>query len=341
MVGRRKSTTMREVAHLAEVSIQTVSDVVNERPGISEETRARVWAAVDQVGYRPFSIARSLRTRRTRTLAFLVPDIDDICMATMTSAAEDCAQSHGYNLVVFNSRSDHQREAAYMQVIIDRWIDGVMFASSRGSLANVDTLEDAGVPTVSVDRGPERPDRLSVTYNHRLAGRMAAEHLMDLGHTRIAHIGGPPDSRIARERCEGFRQAIAKRNLTPGACLALPGNWQCETGYQAMQQILAADVRPTAVFSCNDRMAFGAIRAAYEAGLKVPEDVSIIGLDDIEVAAYQIPPLTTIRQPFTEMGTLSTELLLNKLEGGPIAQPQIMLQPTLVLRRSTMPPQRR
>lgn len=320
--------------------MQTVSDVVNAKPGITDETRTRVLAAVEQVGYRPFSIARSLRTRKTRTIAFLVPDIDDICMATMASIAEDCAHAFGYNLVVFNSRNDPHRETSYMQAIVDRWIDGVMFNSSRGSVANIDILEQAGVPTVSIDRGPQQLGRLSVTYNHLLAGRMAAEHLMDLGHTHIAHIAGPPDSRIARERCEGFRQAIIDRGLAPGTCVVTPGSWQCEIGYQVMRQILDERPRPTAVFAANDRMALGAMRAIYEAGLKVPDDLSIIGLDNIEVSAYQVPPLTTIHQPFVEMAKLGTELLLTKLEGGPVTEPHVVLQPSLVRRQSTAAPRR-
>ena len=173
------------------------------------------------------------------------------------------------------------------------------------------------------------------------AGRLAAEHLLDLGHTRVAHISGPLSLHLARERLAGFRQAFEARGLTAGLCATGEGHWECAEGYQAMQHILAGSGCPTAVFAANDRMAIGAMRAIAEAGLCVPQDISIVGLDDIEVAAFQTPPLTTVRQSFTQMARLGVELLFNVLAGTPPAQPHVVLEPVLIVRQSTAPPCRR
>lgn len=329
---------MRDVARLAGVSAQTVSIVVNNKPGISKATQARVMNAIEQLQYRPRFVARSLRTRSTRTIAFLVPDIANPSLAAMTSAAEKYAHSFGYNLVVYNSLSDVERESAYVQTAVDRWVDGVLFVSVKNELSSLDTLEKAGIPAVVIDRIPEKYTKPSVILDNVKAGCIAAEHLLNLGHTRIAHISGPLDLRLARERLEGFRQAILGRGLLPGLCVTVEGNWECETGYKAMQSILTCDPLPTAIFAANDRMAIGAMRALYEAGLRVPQDMSIVGLDDIEVAAYQVPPLTTIEQPFARMATLGVQLLLSLLAGHELAEPRIVLEPTLIVRQSTAPP---
>jgi DNA-binding LacI/PurR family transcriptional regulator len=332
---------MKDVARLAGVSAQTVSMVVNNKPGISQATQARVAKAIGQLEYRPRFVARSLRTRTTHTIAFLIPDIANPSLAAMTSAAEKYAHLFGYNLVVYNSLSDVDREGAYVQMAVDRWVDGVLFVSVKNEPRSLDTLEKAGIPAVVIDRIPERYIKPSVILDNVKSGRIAAEHLLNLGHTRIAHISGPMDLRLARERLEGFRQAILGRGLLPGQCVTVEGNWECETGYRAMQTILTGDALPTAIFSANDRMAIGAMRALYEAGLRVPQDVSIVGLDDIEVAAYLAPPLTTIAQPFARMATLGVQLLLSLLAGDELTEPQIVLEPTLIVRQSTAPPRPR
>ena len=330
--------TMKDVARLAGVSPQTVSIVVNKKPGISKATRARVMEAIDELQYRPRFVARSLRTRTTHTLAFLVPDIANPSLAAMTSAAEKYAHSFGYNLVVYNSLGDVDRESAYVQMAVDRWVDGVLCVSVKNELISLYTLERAGIPAVVIDRIPEQYTKPAVIFENIKAGLIAAEHLLNLGHVYIAHISGPMDLRLARERLEGFRRAIVERGLQPGVCVTVEGNWECETGYKAMQSILASKPLPTAIFAANDRMAIGAMRALYEAGLRVPQDVSVVGLDDIEVAAYQVPPLTTIEQPFARMATLGVQMLLALLRGDELAEPRIVLEPALIVRQSTAPP---
>ena len=332
-------STMKDVARLAGVSVQTVSCVVNAKPGITEETQARVWQAIKDLGYHPFSIARSLRTRETRTIAFFVTDIVNPSLAAMASAAEDFAHAFGYSVVLYNTHGDIAREASYIRTAIERWVDGIVLIAVTEQMPSLQALGDAGIPVVAIDRAPQPHSGPAVTLDNIEAGRLAARHLLDLGHTRIAHISGPLSLTLSQERLAGFRSEIESRGLRVSQCVQGEGTWECLAGYETMQQILACSAeRPTAIFSANDRMAIGAMRAIDEAGLRVPADISIVGLDDIEVAAFQTPPLTTVRQSFTEMATLGVQLLLDVLAGKELAEKHIVLKPTLVVRQSTAPP---
>jgi LacI family transcriptional regulator len=332
-----KPPTMKAVASLAGVSIQTVSAVVNVKPGITPETRARVQEAIQALGYHPYSVARSLRTGQTHTLALMVPDIANPAFSTLASAVEDYAHSSSYSVIVYNTHDDTRREASYVQAITQRWIDGVLFVSTGDHTSGLEALQIAGIPVVAIDRIPETYHGAWVGLDNLRAGQMAVDHLLDLGHTRLAHIGGPAHLQLARERELGFRRAVEAHGLAPVMVVSTQ-SWACESGYRVMRQILAGGQRPTGVFAASDRVAIGAMLAVHEAGLNVPADISIVGLDDIEVAAFQNPPLTTIRQSFARLGTLAVEILLATLEGRPLEQKQIMLEPTLVARASTARP---
>jgi DNA-binding LacI/PurR family transcriptional regulator len=324
---------MKDVAELAGVSLQTVSAVVNEKQGITLETRKRVLHAVEELGYRPFSIARSLRTRRTRTIALVISDIANPSFATMASAAERYTDSLGYSLVLYNTHDDAEREASYIAVASERWVDGVLLVAAQDRVEGIKALDLAGIPSVAIDRIPQSYTGPSVTLDNLAAGRLAAEHLLDLGHTMLAHISGPLSLRLARERQEGFRAAVERRGLSP--CFYVEGSWECDDGYRAMQTILASDTRPTAIFAANDRMAIGAARALVETGLCVPQDVSVVGLDNIEISAFQNPPLTTIQQSFEDLATSALQLLFEMMADREPARPQLVLQPRLIVRAST------
>ncbi len=330
---------MKDVARLAGVSIQTVSCVVNDKPGVTEETRTRVRNVIAQTGYRLFPVAQSLRTRRTNTLALVVSDIANPSFAAIASSAEDEARRDGYSMVVYNTHGDLAREEDYIRTAIERWVDGVLFVSAQDQMTGLAALLSANIPSVAIDRIPQDFDGPWVTLDNIKAGRMAGEHLLSLGHTRLAHIGGPPELRLARERHEGFRQALDLYGIRQFSCEYGEGSWECHSGFRAMQALLDAHPRLTAVFSANDRMALGAMRAIHEAGLHIPQDISIIGLDDIETSAYQIPPLTTVRQSFCKLAVLGIRLLLDILSGKNPDPYQIMIEPELIIRQSTAPPQ--
>lgn len=326
---------MRDVAHLAHVSVQTVSAVVNGKPGITKETQTRVLRAIDQLGYRPFSIARSLRTRQTQSIALVVHDISNPYFAAIAGVAEDVARSAGYSMVLYNTHDDVDREADYILRATGSWVDGVIFVSTKDHMKSLETLRRAGIPSVAVERIPDEYSGPSVTMDNERAGRMAAEHLLALGHRQFAHITGPLWLRSSRSRLAGFRSTIEEAGLTLPEARAIEGDWECESGYQATRQLLLQTPLPTAFFAGNDRMAIGALLALHQTGFRVPEDVSIVGLDDIEVAAYQIPPLTTIRQSFVELATRGVELLLDILAGREPAAANIVIEPIWVERQST------
>lgn len=326
---------MKDVARLAGVSIQTVSCVVNNKPGVTDETRERVRSVIEQIGYRLFPVAQSLRTRRTNTIALIVSDIANPSFAAIASTAEDEARVAGYSMVVYNTHGDLEREENYIRTAIERWVDGVLFVSTKDQMPSLAALQTANIPSVAIDRIPEDFEGPWVILDNIKAGRMAAGHLLSLGHTRLAHISGPIELRLARERFEGFRQALDMHGVKQFSCEHGEGTWECHSGYQAMRALLQCSPRPTGIFSANDRMALGAMRAIQEAGLRVPEDISIIGLDDIETSAYQIPPLTTVKQSFGKLATLGIHLLFDILAGKNPDPYQIMIEPELILRQST------
>lgn len=335
---KQKRPTMRDVAENVGVSIQTISAVINNKPDITPQTRQRVMDAIHQLGYRPDRVARSLRTGQSHTLALIVSDIANPSFATIASTAEDCAQSYGYYLTVHNTHDDPIREVRYVQSAAERGLDGVILVSAEDRMDSSIVLENAQIPFVVIDRIPEGYNGLSVTIDNIKAGELAAEHLINLGHTRIAHISGPMRLRLARERLKGFENALEKSDLSLPTEWLCEGNWYCQEGYEAMQKMLKTSPLPTAIFAANDRMAIGAIQAIHEARLRVPEDISVIGLDDIEVSAFHIPALTTIRQPFATLATQAIQILLNVIQGNQPDLSNALIEPVLIERASTAPP---
>ena len=336
--GKTQRPTMKDVARLAGVSIQTVSMVVNDKAVVSPDTRERILAAIDELGYRPQAVGRSLRTGSTRTIGLLVSDITNPFFSRMADAVEDHAHRAGYNLILYNTHSDAERERTYLHIAAERWVDGMLFVTTTDTLHGLDELRAAGIPTVAIDRIPHDYDGACVILDNRRTGALVAEHLLDLGHRDLGHICGPLDLRLSVERLESFESTVRERGLEPIAHAVGDASWSCESGYRAMRTLLEASRTPTAVFASNDRLAIGAMRAAVEAGLRVPYDVSIVGVDDIELAPYLTPPLTTVRQSLADVATLATKILLDLIHGREPAQTQIVFQPELVVRDSTARP---
>lgn len=334
-VKARRGATMQDVADLINVSKQTVSAVLNNKPGITAETRARVLAAVAQVNYRTDLRARSLRTGRTNTLALIVTDVSNPVMGRMASAAEERVYAEHFNLVLYNTHDDLERERFSIDSILQRGVDGVMFVSARDESTAFDKLRAAGIPAVVVDRVPQSYRGPAVVLDNFAAGELAAAHLAGLGHTRCAHVGGPAGVHIARERLDGFRRGLAERGATLTG-LERADDWHMEYGYAAMRRLLAReDGDFTAVFCAGDLLAVGAMRALREAGRAIPQQVSVMGLDNLDLAAYVAPPLTTVGQATARMATLGVELLLALLAGKQPEPERIVVAPELVVREST------
>jgi LacI family transcriptional regulator len=326
---------MRDVAQLAGVSISTVSHVVNNSRGVSDEARAQVVQAMAQLDYRPNALARSLRRQKTHSLGMIVPDNANPFFAEIARAIEDRGFAHGYSIILCNSDGNLQKQAAYVDLLVERRVAGILFVAAGVSTELVDDLQRQRVPLVVIDREVPGVAVDMVQTNHHQGGRLATEHLIALGHRRIGCIPAGSDLSPGAERLAGYRDALAAHGLAEDAALVVPGDFQFASGYRAMGQLLALAERPTAVFAGNDLMAVGAIRAATAAGLRVPEDLSIVGFDDISLASYTNPPLTTIHQPKREIGRLAMEMLLARMNDPDAPPRSVRLETELVVRQSS------
>ncbi len=331
-----KAPTMRDVARLAGVSVQTVSCVVNSKGDISEETRVRVLEAIEQLNYRRDPIAWSLRTRQTRLIALLVLDITNPVLSVIASAVEGAAYAQDYNVILHDVRMDADRERSYLEAAANGLSDGLIMVNAIDRAHTFALLEQGDIPAVLIDCLEVTVSIPSVCVDNFKGGYLATAHVAALGHQRIAHIGGAPGQEMARQRKRGYLQALDDHNLDYRCVVATPTErWDHQAGYQVMQQLLHSAPRPTAVFAASDQMAIGAYRAIAEAGLAVPDDISLVGFDDIDAAAYTAPPLTTIRQPFAELAARAVALLLQIIGGERSEDTRVILPPELVVRQST------
>jgi len=329
--------TIREVAQHAQVSVTTVSHVINGTRFVSEEAKTRVQAAVAALNYVPSAVARSLKSSRTHTVGMMIPNNSNPYFAEIIRGIEDACFAAGFNVILCNSDDDPHKQAAYVRVLSEKQVDGLIVLSSGGDPELLDTLRSASMPQVVVDREIDDLAADLVEVDHEGGARLAVEHLIELGHRRIACISGPHALSSARQRVQGWRSALQAAGLVCDVTMVAHGHFTAEGGHAAMRAL--QPLQPSAVFASNDLMAIGAICAAAEAGLRVPQDLSIIGFDDIALAAYSNPPLTTIAQPKHQTGELAARMLMQRIAkpGGPLQRE--ILRPTLVLRRSTARPE--
>ena len=331
--------TIKDVARHAEVSVTTVSHVVNGTRRVSPEGRERVEAAIRALGYVPNAIARSLKSNNTRTLGMLIPNSSNPYFAEIVHAVEDRCFGAGYNLILCNTNDEAHRQGTYLQVLAERRIDGLIVVSTGHDATLPNQLAGLGIPTVLVDREieiAEQPCDLVETA-HMQGGLLATQHLLQLGHQRIACIGGPTGLAPSEQRIAGWRSALVAAGLGQGDGLLWHGHFTSQGGYEAMHALLRAATPPTAVFVCNDLMAMGALCAAHERGLRLPEALSMVGFDDIELTAFTSPPLTTVAQPKQRIGALAVDMLLERIDGKRQDARKVMLQPELRVRASTAP----
>ena len=333
----KRHITIEQVAEKAGVSIQTVSRVLNKRPDVSAETRQRVQQIIDDLNYQPYAMARGLATKRTFTLGLIASDFSDYWFAQVAMAAEAEVHKYGYFFMLGSTENDSQDEPKFLRLLTERHVEGILVirANRPISLDHLREVQKSGIPVVST--GFYLPDsELSFVEVDNLDGGLkATQHLISLGHTQIAMITGPSTLNSVINRSEGYRQALQSTNIASNPDLIIQAqNWWHRSGYDAMKELLGRKVPFTAVFAHNDRLAKGAISALHEAGLKVPQDVSMIGYDDIPEAEFDDPPLTTIRQPMQEVGKAAASLLIKLIED-PNASPRQMLFNTELIIRSS------
>lgn len=335
-----RRTTITDVARAAGVHPSTVSRVLNGRAELSllPETRERVIAAANRLGYRPSALARSLRLRRTFTLGMLVPDITNPFFPPIIKGVEDTAHARGYNLILCNTMDSSEREATYLRVLRERQVDGLLIASSFMADSTIAELRREKFPYVLLNRATRGSDDLAVLPNNREGTAAGVDHLVELGHRRIGLVGGPQTTMTGQERLANARAALRRHRLpADDAMVAIADGFSEEAGYIAARRLLREGEAPTAIFTANDLIALGTYRAAREAGLAVPDDLSIVGFNDIPQADLFDPPLTTVHVPQQEMGAKAASLLIAQLEREPIDQRRVVLDATLVIRGSTAP----
>lgn len=317
--------SMAQVAALAGVSTQTVSRVANDSPRVDPATRERVERAMGELGYRPNRAARALRTGRTQTLGLVAQTLSTVGNARMLQAVAEAAASRGYALTIFTLGADGDIAAVFDR-LHDQGVDGAIVLNEATALAR--HASSGGLRLVVIDSSPD--DRFSVvSTDHAVGARAATERLLDAGYRVVHHLAGPEDSFAAAERERGWRSALAAAGVE--APPIVRGDWSAASGYEQTRRMLRGGA-VTAVFAANDQMALGALRAIDDAGLRVPQDVAVIGFDDVVDAAQFRPPLTTVRQDFDALGERAVQQLIALIEGAP---PQdLRLVPELIARES-------
>ena len=333
--------TLKDVAALAGVHPGTASRAINvdTRDLVNEETARRVLAAADELGYRPNPIARGLKTSRSYTVGVLIPDLTNPLFPRIVRGIQDKLEESGYIPLIANTDNDPARERADIEAMRARQVDGLITATAHrhDDLA----IDGAGgeLPVVLVNRRHEQGTRPSVVADDRLGVRLAIEHLVALGHRRIAHLAGPQDLSTGYLRLQGYREALADAGIEYDDELVLAADaFVEEEGQRLCNELLDRGLEVTAIFAGNDLMALGCYDAFVARGIVCPDQISVVGFNDMPFAAWFDPPLTTVHLPQYEIGERAAELLLERLRD-PAAEPtQMLLEPTLAVRGSTAPP---
>ena len=326
--------TQKDVAEQANVSTTTVSHVINQTRFVSEELCERVHRAMEDLDYQPNAIARSLRRRRTEQIGVILPDIAYPFLAEVARGIEDAGYRLGYNVVFCASHQEREKELACLDLARTKQVDGIVLLGAGPGSRDLRALVKQGTPIVSCNRRFDDVQMDSVTADNGPAGLEATRHLISLGHHRVGCIAGRDDIPISRLRLDGYRSALKELGMPIRERWIVHDDFGNRGGYDAMNQLLDLPEPPTAVFACNDLMAMGAICAASKRRRRVPEDVAIIGCDDIALAAFTNPSLSTMALPKHELGSRAVELLVKRIQDGNRAVERHVLPVRLVVRDS-------
>jgi LacI family transcriptional regulator len=328
-------TNIRDVAKLAGVAPITVSRVVNGADNVADDTRQRVQQAITQLHYVPNTLARSLRSHQSHTMALIVPDITNPFWTTVARGVEDTAAENDYRTILCNTDENPAKETNYLNLLVQRRIDGVIIAPATDEKKRLALLKQLQVPCVLIDRRVEgfKADRV---YGDSLNGaRWLIDHLIELGHRRIALINGPSTISSAQDRAEGYRESLLAHGIDVEAGLIFQGDFKQESGHRLTRQALACDPPPTAIFAANNFIALGVLQALQEASLRVPEDMALVCIDDVPYLSAIDPFLTVAAQPAYEMGEVSARLLVERLTTHRTGNTrEVVLPPQLIIRRS-------
>ncbi|EII3115883.1 substrate-binding domain-containing protein [Vibrio parahaemolyticus] len=328
--------TMKDIAKLAGVSTSTVSHVINKTRFVSEEISKRVNNAAKELNYyAPSALARSLKVNRTKTIGMLVTTSTNPFFGEVVKGVERSCYHKGYSLILCNTEGDNERMRQSINTLLQKRVDGLILMCSSLEGERIDVFERyPDIPVVVMDWGPMLFTSDKIQDNSLRGGYLAAKYLIDCGHTEIGCITGPLIKHQAQMRYEGYKRAMNEAGLEFNANWIIESDFECEGGYQAFKKMAERGTLPSSIFVSNDMMAMGVINAANELGIKVPDDLSIIGYDDIHIAKFMSPSLTTIHQPKYRLGQAAVETLVRRLDDKSNEAQVVQLEPTLVVRNS-------
>jgi LacI family transcriptional regulator len=334
--ARPRKPSSWDIAREADVSQSTVSRVLNNSPRISRATTMRVLSAAERLGYSPNAAARTLTTGRSKLIGLVVSNITNAFYPEVIEAVVATATGRDYNVVLCNTQEDRDRQLSSLELLIEHQVDGAILTSSMlDSQPMLDKVRLDYIPLVMVNRTVPNLAADGVRLDNEGAGRIIASHLAELGHTRLGYIGGLETTSTNAARLKGFTSRLAELGIPPLDDVILHGTFTKASGYALAQEILTSNPRPTALFCADDEIALGAMDAILDAGLSIPGDMAIVGVDDVPAASLRPISLTTVRQPAAEMGRQATRLLLDRINSGPVSDyVDIVLRPRLIVRRT-------
>lgn len=329
--------TMKDIARLAQVSTSTVSHVINGSRFVSDEIREKVMRIVAELNYTPSAVARSLKVRETKTIGLLVTATNNPFFAEVMAGVEQYCQQHQYNLIIATTGGDAKRLQQNLQTLMHKQVDGLLLMCGD-SRFQADIELAISLPLVVMDWWFTELNADKILENSALGGYLATKALTDAGHRKIGIITGNLKKSVAQNRLQGYKNALSEAKIALNPHWIVESHFDFEGGVLGIQSLLTQSSRPTAVFCCSDTIAVGAYQAIQQQGLRIPQDLSIMGYDDIELARYLSPPLSTICQPKAELGKLAVEALLQRIKNPNENYRTLVLEPTCILRGSISTP---
>jgi DNA-binding LacI/PurR family transcriptional regulator len=333
-------SNMNEIARLAKVSLGTVSNVLSGLPTVREPLRKRVMDAVDSLGYQPNQLSRGLRKNKTNIIGMIISDVSNPFFPAVVKGAEDTAFNNGYRLFLCNTDNDFVKEETYLRELQTYLPSGLIIMTSdiKGSTKLAEDYRDAGAAVVYVDRLPHHWTGDTVTSMNEEGAYQATKHLVELGHKQLAMISGSSVLTNSGERFQGFLRALRQAKIKCSSKYIQEGNFNKRSGYEKAQSLLQLNPRPTAIFAANDLLAFGALNAIRDLGLRCPEDVSVIGFDNFEFAEFVTPTLSSVEQSGYHLGAKAAQIIVDRIAGKNSARTQLVLPTKLKVRASVAPP---
>lgn len=329
------TVTIDDIAREAGVSTATVSYVINNNEKVGPETRKKVLQIIEKRDYHPNSSARNLARKKTEVLGLIVPEVTGVFYADIVQGVEDAAFQNNFTLYLGTTNAKKEREKMMIDHFSGNRVDGLILTTYFINKNYIKELKNRDLDFVFIGN-PVKDDSVStVVVDNFSSGYRAAEHLINLGHKKIAFIKGDPNSWDAEERFAGFKAVMNNYDLEINNDYIKTGNYQQEEGYKAAQELFNLEVKPTAVFASNDQMAMGVYKAAQENNIKIPEQLSVVGFDDIAAASHLNPPLTTVNQPTYRMGQKAVEILIKKIKGQKVSEENIVFETEFIKRNSS------